>query len=96
MYAVLVSLHGLLSFLQPLLIPICCIFAWGFLWILARTLWTAATETAVRAKEMHQIPCPNCQFFTNNHRLKCTVQPTIAHTEQAIDCSDYCPKSYVI
>jgi RNA polymerase subunit RPABC4/transcription elongation factor Spt4 len=42
---------------------------------------------------MHQIPCHNCQFFTNNYRLKCTVHPSIANTEEAIDCSDYQPKT---
>jgi hypothetical protein len=93
MQAILVFLHGLLVLLQPLLIPICSIFAWGFILALAGTLWAAARDTTERAKTMHQIPCPHCQFFTNNHRLKCTVQPTIAHTEQAIDCSDYCPRS---
>jgi hypothetical protein len=40
---------------------------------------------------MHEIPCSECKFFTNNHRLKCTVRPTIANTEEAIDCSDYRP-----
>ncbi len=38
---------------------------------------------------MHQIPCSNCKFFTNDHRLKCTVSPSIANTEQAINCGDY-------
>lgn len=42
-----------------------------------------------QAKQMHQIPCTQCRFFTNDHRLKCTIRPHIANTEQAIDCSDY-------
>jgi hypothetical protein len=42
---------------------------------------------------MHKIPCPNCQFFTNDHRLKCTIKPLIANTEDAISCQDYCSKS---
>lgn len=89
----LMFLHGLQVLLQPLLIPLCCILAWGFLLALAGTLWTAARDTTEQAKTMHQIPCPSCRFFTNDHRLKCTVQPTIAHTEQAIDCSDYHSRS---
>ncbi|WP_322744170.1 MULTISPECIES: hypothetical protein [unclassified Coleofasciculus] len=40
---------------------------------------------------MHQIPCAYCQFFTNDHRLKCTVNPSIASSENAINCRDYCP-----
>jgi hypothetical protein len=43
------------------------------------------------AKRMHKIPCPNCQFFTGNHYLKCTVHPSWALTEEAIHCSDFCP-----
>ncbi|WP_373403961.1 hypothetical protein [Cylindrospermopsis raciborskii] len=43
------------------------------------------------AQKMHQIPCPNCQFFTNNYRLKCTVNPYTASTEGAIGCPDYHP-----
>ncbi|WP_315862613.1 hypothetical protein [Geminocystis sp. NIES-3708] len=38
---------------------------------------------------MHKIPCSRCQYFTNNYRLKCTLQPLIANTESAIDCSDF-------
>ena len=55
-------------------------------------LWTpigAMLDIVARAKQMHQIPCTKCRFFTTDYRLKCTVQPHIANTEQAIDCSDY-------
>ena len=40
------------------------------------------------AKKMHQIPCTKCRFFTGDYRLKCTVNPHIANTEEAIGCSD--------
>jgi len=36
------------------------------------------------------VPCPRCQYFTNNQFLKCTLHPTTALTEQAVDCIDYC------
>jgi hypothetical protein len=52
-------------------------------------LWTATKETVKIAQEMHKIPCYNCQFFTNNYRLKCTVNPHIASTEAAIGCKDH-------
>ena len=42
-----------------------------------------------KAKQMHSIPCTKCRFFTNDHRLKCTVKPQIANTEAAINCYDY-------
>lgn len=43
---------------------------------------------------LHQIPCADCDFFTNNYRLKCTVRPCVACTEDAIGCTDFEPKTY--
>ncbi|NBD32040.1 MAG: hypothetical protein GVY17_03475 [Cyanobacteria bacterium] len=88
-------LNSLLSLLQPLLAPLCFMIAWGFTILLIWTLLSAAYSAVKRGQTMHKIPCPNCQFFTNDHRLKCTIQPVIANTEQAISCQDYCPRSGV-
>ncbi|MBE8988452.1 hypothetical protein [Nostoc sp. LEGE 12450] len=82
-------LHGI----QPLLIPICFITAWTVTILVVLSLWTAARDSVATAKQMHQIPCTGCQFFTDNYRLKCTVRPSIANTEEAIDCLDYQPKT---
>lgn len=60
---------------------ILCLFGWSFLSLIL--------ETVVRAKEMHQIPCTKCRFFTGDYRLKCTVKPSTANTEQAIGCLDF-------
>jgi hypothetical protein len=38
---------------------------------------------------LHEIPCHNCEYFTNDHRLKCTVHPTKACSEQALNCIDF-------
>jgi hypothetical protein len=38
---------------------------------------------------LHQIPCSHCRFFVNSPYLKCPIHPTIALSEQAIDCRDY-------
>jgi len=46
----------------------------------------------VSIKYLQQHPCERCQFFNNNRYLKCAVQPAIALTKEAINCSDYCPK----
>ncbi len=87
----------LLSFLihaiQPLLIPICFVVAWTVTILVVLSLWTAARDSVTTAKQMHQIPCAGCQFFTDNYRLKCTVRPSIANTEEAIHCLDYQPKT---
>ena len=45
-------------------------------------------------KKLHQMPCANCVYFTGDYRLKCTVDPIKAMTENAITCSDFSSKSY--
>lgn len=82
-------IRHLIQTIQPLLTPICFFMAWGFIILLGWTFWSSIRDTTARAKQMHKIPCTGCQFFTNDYHLKCTVQPTIASTENAIDCSDY-------
>ncbi|MEH1797330.1 hypothetical protein [Nostoc sp.] len=81
--------HGI----QPFLVPICFVVAWTVTILVVLSLWMAARDSVTTAKLMHQIPCTGCQFFTDNYRLKCTVRPSIANTEEAIDCSDYQPKT---
>ncbi|MBN3899002.1 MAG: hypothetical protein V7L14_09715 [Nostoc sp.] len=82
-------IHGI----QPLLIPICFVVAWTVIILVVLSLCAAARDSLTIAKQMHQIPCTGCQFFTDNYRLKCTVRPSIANTEEAINCSDYQPKT---
>ncbi|MEH1892445.1 hypothetical protein [Nostoc sp.] len=82
-------IHGI----QPFLIPICFVVAWTVTILVVLSLWTAARDSVNTAKQMHQIPCTGCQFFTDNYRLKCTVRPSIANTEEAIHCLDYQPKT---
>ena len=78
-----------IKLLQPIIVPICFGCAWLLMALSLWTIWTSGKTIFARAKIMHQIPCSNCVFFTNNHRLKCTVHPIIASTEGAIDCRDY-------
>jgi len=49
-------------------------------------------DEIVNLKHLQQHPCKKCQFFNNNHYLKCAVQPAIALTQEALNCSDYSPK----
>jgi hypothetical protein len=86
---ILFLIHGI----QQFLVPICFIGAWALTILLAWSLWSAARDSLKIAKQMHQIPCPGCQFFTADYRLKCTVHPSTANTEDAIDCTDYQPKT---
>ncbi len=84
-------LKFVIQVIQPFLVPVCFLLAWALMMILGWTVWSSVRDATQRAKRMHQIPCANCQFFTNDHRLKCTLNPTIANTEEAINCSDYRP-----
>lgn len=86
-------LQPILEALQPLLGPICFVAAWATIGLVIWSLWTACRDTTARAHQMHQIPCPNCQFFTADYRLKCPVHPSRSLTEEAIDCPDYRPTS---
>ncbi|BAY28723.1 hypothetical protein NIES2107_05550 [Nostoc carneum NIES-2107] len=38
-----------------------------------------------------KVPCKNCKFYSNNHYLKCAVNPSLVMTEEAKDCSEYLP-----
>ncbi|MBD2313579.1 hypothetical protein H6G20_18065 [Desertifilum sp. FACHB-1129] len=82
-------LQSLIQAIQPFLVPLCFIFAWTLIGLIAWSLWSAIQDGVAKAKQMHQIPCTGCQFFTNDYRLKCTVHPDIANSEQAIDCTDF-------
>lgn len=86
-------LYFLVHAIRPFLVPICFFCAWTLMILLASSFWAAFRDGATRVKQMHQIPCNGCQFFTGDYRLKCTVQPSIANSEDAIDCLDYQPKT---
>jgi hypothetical protein len=79
----------LVGVFQSFIVPFCWVCAWVFMVMLGLTLKNTVSDLADRAKQMHKVPCTNCQFFTDNYRLKCSVNPYIANTEDAIDCSDY-------
>lgn len=86
-------LYSLIHAFQPLLAPICFFCAWALILLVAWSIWTPIRDGVKTGQKMHQIPCVNCRYFTGDYRLKCTVQPSIASTEEAIDCIDYQPKT---
>ncbi len=85
--------YFLINAIQPFLVPICFLCAWTLIILVAWSLWITARDTVSKAQAMHQVPCTGCQFFTQDYRLKCTVHPCIANTEEAINCRDYQPKT---
>ncbi|MBW4418091.1 MAG: hypothetical protein KME13_02535 [Myxacorys californica WJT36-NPBG1] len=84
-------LRVILHTLHPFLVPICFAFAWGFTLLMVWNVYSSVRETTQTARRLHQIPCANCQFFTGDYNLKCTVRPTDALSEDAISCPDYSP-----
>jgi hypothetical protein len=49
-------------------------------------------ERTLTAGIFHKIPCRRCRYFSHNPYLSCAIHPSLALTEQAIDCPDYCVK----
>jgi hypothetical protein len=77
------------SLVKPLLLQLRVVGAFSILSLCSWSLISCILDAIAQAKKMHQIPCTKCRFFTGDYRLKCTVHPAIANTEQAIDCSEY-------
>jgi hypothetical protein len=49
-------------------------------------MFTAGTA---QARQMHRIPCADCQYFSGDYTLKCALHPSQAGTFEAIDCGDF-------
>lgn len=84
---------SLVQIIQRVTVPFCCFCVWTLMALFLWSLWVATRDGVKRLKRLHQIPCAHCQFFTGNYCLKCTVHPSIALSEAAIDCPDYQPTS---
>jgi hypothetical protein len=67
-----------------------CCLVWGivFSYIFWQIIETSQQAIA-HLKRLHQIPCSRCIFFTGDYRLKCTVHPLCALSEEAINCRDF-------
>ena len=75
------------------LAPLGFIFVWAVFLLLFHKIRTNADDkVCVKNKILQKVPCKKCQFFANNHYLKCAVKPDTVLTEEAIDCSEYVPK----
>lgn len=85
----------LVSVVQSVLGPLCFIVAWGLMGLTAWNLVTAVRDGVDRAAVMHKIPCADCRYFTNDHRLKCPIHPKTALSESAIDCADFEPSGLI-
>jgi hypothetical protein len=87
------SLYAFQQFLQPIMVPLCFVTAWGLVFLIVANLWSLGRDGLQVTQKLHQIPCARCQFFTQDYHLKCTIHPCEALTEEAINCHDYQPQS---
>ena len=65
------------------------ICAWALLILSLCSIFETLKTGIKHIQKLHQIPCANCEYFTNDYRLKCTVNPIKACTEDAICCIDF-------
>lgn len=90
---------SLLLFLpEPVAMVVCPLTIWGLLTGLILAICLAVRDGLERLQRLHQIPCSRCAFYTGDHRLKCTVHPCKALSEDAIACLDYepCPVRFSV
>jgi hypothetical protein len=80
----------IMQVLELVSIPIFSLIACSSAVLFLVTLAITARDGIRYVKRMHQIPCPNCQFFTGDYQLKCALHPTFALSEAAIGCCDFC------
>jgi hypothetical protein len=75
--------------IQLLAIVWCCFCACFLTGFFFWSCWTTARRGFNYIRRLHQIPCDRCVYFTGDYRLKCTVHPYKALTEEAIECLDF-------
>ncbi|MDY6938544.1 MAG: hypothetical protein SWY16_12835 [Cyanobacteriota bacterium] len=86
----IMSFDRFLVWLPPI---ICFVAIWSLLSFFMWSAWQALRQGTVHLKRLHGIPCDRCVFFTGDFRLKCTVRPLEAMTEEALECRDFEPIS---
>jgi hypothetical protein len=75
--------------IRPIVPAICFAVTWLFIASLVFSLVAMVKQGAANIRQMHKIPCAGCRYATQNYRLKCSVHPTDAFSEQAINCTDF-------
>ncbi|BAY27085.1 hypothetical protein NIES2100_69060 [Calothrix sp. NIES-2100] len=74
--------------LTPLALVISCM---AFFLLLRKHQTSTDHKKSFIINSLTKVPCKNCQYYANNHYLKCAVKPDIVMTEEAKNCSEYSP-----
>ena len=77
--------------MRPVLPLICIAVAWGFTALLLWNLVVTVRRSAASVRKLHSVPCAGCRYATGDYRLKCSVRPIEAFSEEAISCQDFEP-----
>lgn len=76
--------------------PLGFMFSWVVFFLVLRKVRNYMDNKMVfSVRSSHKDICKNCQYYANNHYLKCAVQPSLVLTEAAKDCSEYSPKKRI-
>ncbi len=67
----------------------CALCAWSIVILAIASFCLTLNRGTKHLKKLHDIPCSGCDFFTNDYRLKCTIHPYKACSEEAIGCIDF-------
>jgi hypothetical protein len=91
-----IFLARLILLIRPALPVICAVLAWSLVAMLVLNLVAMVRQGLTNVRKMHRIPCANCRYATENYRLKCSVRPIEAFSEQAISCQDFAPEDFTL
>lgn len=81
--------HFVSDLLKNLALPLYWFVLASFISFFLWSIFVATQDGINRLKRLHQVPCGQCAFFTGDYRLKCTVHPITALSEEAINCRDF-------
>ena len=82
-------LAKLIIWLRPFVPVICFLVTWAVIAMLVTSIMTMVKEGLANVRRMHRIPCADCRYATNDYRLKCPVNPSVAFSDEAIGCQDF-------
>ncbi|MEO1394238.1 MAG: hypothetical protein AAFV90_15130 [Cyanobacteria bacterium J06634_5] len=77
--------------LKPHLPILCGAIAWALPVMILWNLFALIRSGVNNVRRLHRIPCAGCCYATHDHRLKCSVHPVEAFSEDAVACRDFEP-----
>lgn len=60
-----------------------------FLILLLKVRGNAPKKIIYPSRDLQEIPCKTCRYFTGDPYLKCAVNPSVVLTKEAVNCLDY-------